>query len=243
MMKPLLSFVFICLPLSTWCQCSTALDISIGGFRTDLVYSADEPWLHQALNSPENSRAKSNIHASASYCTYINHHLYLKVGLQIAAMGHKYRNFTRLGYGSQFIESLVWRPVTTEVLQSINRLQFSENHLFIGVPFILGGSVGKKKLQPFIEVGAGPALYVRTRLRQSTNLGREHRVDNISIPEHNKFQIAGTLSLGLNYAIAKDLVLYAGPTVRYHFTPVLDAPVTWNLYGLGVSAGVRIKVT
>ena len=120
-------------------------------------------------------------------------------------------------------------------------INFITKHRYIELPLIVRYEMNTKKLNPFIELGLAPHLYVNTKYVSKTNLGNDSETRDFSemAMGFNKLQLAAVVSFGANFNVNEAIQIFAQPTLRYHINRMTDNPNSYRFYSVGIEFGMR----
>lgn len=182
-----------------------------------------------------NKRERSNLNSRIgfNFNQKLSENYFLKTGIRIARLGYSIKVPT---------EDLRWPSQINnpnDPGEDIGDAKFYYNYLFIEVPVTIRFEGKKKRFTPYIEAGFSPMW-----LLQYSSVTVKDSVTNVSFcqpynADFNNFQVAAILSFGFNYQYNETIQLFGQPTLRYHFTKLVEAPVSEFLYSAGLEFGFR----
>jgi len=189
------------------------------------------------LNYYEGDIPKLNWHSGLAFNFKLKQKLHLKLGIQYSAIGYKHENQTDINFGGQF-DGTENPPI---INSDVTEVQIIKDYQYINLPFLLRYELGgDKKIQPFIEFGLIPSVYLRTKSTQITNLERKVFYDNDTEFEgFNAFQLLGSGAFGIQYNLNENYQIMLMPNFRYHFSKLADAPINIRLFSGGLELGLR----
>jgi len=164
--------------------------------------------------------------------------LSLKSGLRIARIGYQDKKQTDLRWPSEVDINGDWTPDSSLPRE----LKQSREYWFLEIPVILRTEFGTKKWRPLIELGAAPMVYLTTKSKSITDIDTSVNFSRSASQNFNTIQVTGILSVGLSYMLSKGFQIYGQPTLRYHFTKLVDAPIKEHLYSYGIEFGFRTRI-
>lgn len=154
---------------------------------------------------------------------------FFKTGLRLASVGYVYKK-----------EDLTWGPNEPE---PINTVRISDDFWFIEIPLVVRFENAKNKFSPFLEIGISPSVYLSTLV--STKYDSEKTIGfrrGVQFHEINNFHLVSTFAFGANYNYSEKVQFFAQPTLRFHLTRLVKAPVNAYLYNAGLEMGVRWRL-
>ena len=212
----------------------------------DFIAGIDYSYRHISANSSElqiplildsrnkNERGKFNWRFGINYNHQLSNKIYLKTGLRLASVGYSLIDLDGVKYPNEHNGMGGHDPtIGGDPLSSVSLL---EDFLFVEVPIAARYEINTKKLAPFIELGLAPSYYIGTL--QTSILDSERTVDH-TVGNAQKLNFVGLISFGMNYNYSDTIQAFAQPTIRYHFTKLIDAKINENLYNAGIEIGVR----
>jgi hypothetical protein len=233
-MKTRLTLLVLAVPFLAFCQ-SSSVDISFSPVISDVTLKYGDPEIDEMLRRSE--VPKFNWIGAINYNKPLSQSLHLRLGIQVASMGNKSAKFEHidlLDKQSNWDGLFHFYPENPEL---VNRVQYSYSHRYLGTPVVLRYQFQARKLQPFVECGLIPSLYINSTWTQITNLDRQSI--GRSYVYYSRFQLAGTFSAGLQYSAHPRIHLFIQPTFRYHFTSVECDVIEQHMLSAGVEFGVR----
>ena len=121
-------------------------------------------------------------------------------------------------------------------------LQLSRDYWFIEIPVAARFEFSNKKFSPFIELGVSPSVYLTTRTKTVTDIGTDVTYQKGGTADYNNMHLVGFTSFGVNYSLNDKFQLFGQGIYRYHFTKLVDAPISEHLYNYGLEVGVRRRL-
>lgn len=121
----------------------------------------------------------------------------------------------------------------------LGELGLTYSYYFLEIPIAIRYEMGEKQLKPFIETGISPSIYLFNQNDNDFNDSELIGLGNAPSSNFNIGHIVGQFSLGLNYEPSSKIAFFAQPIFRYHFTPLVDAPIDEYIYNIGLELGIR----
>lgn len=233
--------IFLIIPAFTFGQFNQSFDFVTGleySYRS-LRLTLDEDIIEEVRETKNRIDSKQlNWRFGVNYNYRVTDKVVFKTGIRLASVGYKTEmEGLSWGIGQNGQEGPIPNAGSLD-------LQQTANQWFLQVPLVGRYEMGKRKLQPFFELGVSPALYVNTRgsiFSRSAN--KDVFQSSRKIDQLNEFHVIGLLSFGANYNINDNLQLFGQPAFRYHFTRLLDLMGgTENLLNYGIEVGIRRKL-
>ncbi|HRD80612.1 MAG TPA: hypothetical protein PLL53_07630 [Saprospiraceae bacterium] len=229
------------LPISVFGQINQSIDF-VGGIEYSfrhLTTSSQDIFVRRVLDDREAQEiGKLNWRVGFNYNRKISNNIFFKTGLRFASIGYKGEKITGISWGSEHDGMGGWilDPSLPHEFQLVYDYWFTE------IPMAGRFEINRKKLSPFFELGVAPSMYLTSRKKTVTDIGKESEVPNGDIQNFNRFHIVGFISFGLNYSLNDQFQLFGQPVFRYHFTPLADAPISEYLLNYGIEIGIRRKI-
>jgi hypothetical protein len=217
----------------------SSVDFIIGGeysFRI-LPQENSDPVIAAILASREQETGKYNFRMGLNYNQRLAKNIWLKSGFRIARVGYVTQNQTDLRWPSEFDPSTgEWTPDPNLPRE----FQEMTDYIWLEVPLIGRWEWSDGKWRPYLEAGLSPHFYLLTRNKEQTDISISVGVERDQTDELRLFSLVGSFALGVNYQINERWQLFGQPTLRYHFTPLMDdRPIDEHLYNYGIELGTR----
>lgn len=238
-MKQLIFLFTLSLPFFAQAQFKASADFVSG---IDYSYRRLNPDNSNSIISIAESRNKTEIprlgmRIGANLNFKLSSKLFLKTGLRYVSNGYSTKKRS-LQFESQY------DPVTGQIITDptlIQTIEYKTNYRFVEIPLSLRYVFRDKKFSYFVESGLGFANYINSFKIITTDLGKS---TNESKPDFfSAWNANAILSLGAQYAISKNVQLFAQPIFRYSLNPIALAPIDEHLYSLGLEAGIRCSLS
>ncbi len=233
-MKNLTLVLLLCLPFFAFTQSNTSIDLIAGvdySFRT--LQASDE--YQFILDSRQQEAGKLNTRFGFNFNKKVADRWYLKTGLRLAGVGYTLRKLTNLRWPNEQDGNGMYVPDPNLP----HEIRFTEDYWFLELPVMARFELGQKRWTPFVEAGVLPSVYLKTRIGQYTDVGNSATFVREDIPGFNNFQMAGSVSFGMNYNLNQQIQFFGQPVFRYYFTKLTDKPVKEHLYSAGMELGCR----
>lgn len=150
---------------------------------------------------------------------------------------------SKLGYNIKIQkESLLWPSQISnpnDEGEDIGDIKLYYNYLYAEIPVAIRYEGSKKRFTPYIEVGFTPMWLLQNSRHFITDSMTNVSFGPPNNAKFNRIQIAAILSFGYNYQFNETIQIFAQPTIRYHLTKLVDAPISEFLYSSGLEFGVR----
>lgn len=227
-------------PFWGWSQFNRSIDVMGSldyGYRT--ISTDAEEAITKLIVDKRNEKElpKLNWRIGVNFNQRLSNKFVLKTGLHLANDGYTTKK-KDLIYGSEFDEFGNYTPDPSLPRKS----HFVYNYWFAEIPLVGRFELNQKKFAPFVEAGILPSVYLTSRVRtvvddeSSTNF-----IDETDIG-YNRLHLSGNVAIGVNYSPNENIQLFGQPSLRYHFTSLVDAPIKEHLYSFGLELGLRKKI-
>ena len=228
-------------PYLAFSQFNSSIDLIIGmdySYR-NLNTSSNEGIVISILEKRDSAETgKLNGRLGFNFNKRLTNKLHLKTGIRLASIGYKGEKKTGLKWGSEHDGMGGWTPDPNLP----HEIQFIDDYWFIEIPIAGRYEFGERKLIPYIELGASPSFFLKTRTKTITDISTETRFHSEEPLPFNKFHLVGNVSFGANYLISENMQVFGQPIFRYHLTKLVDAPIKEYLYDYGIEIGIRRKI-
>lgn len=227
--------LIILFPLIGFSQSNSSIDIVTGieySYRNLSISNQNEILVRIMDNRNQVESGKLNWRFGFNYNQKLTKYLYFKTGLRLASIGHKGEKRTGLIWPSESEDGVF---VADPNLPSESQLIF--DNWFIEIPLAIRFQSNSKKLNPFVEIGASPSIYLTTKTKHRTDINSSNEFSRNN--DINKLQWVGFISLGANYNWNESIQFFGQPTIRYHLTKIAEGIIDENLYNFGIEVGVR----
>ncbi len=118
-----------------------------------------------------------------------------------------------------------------------HELQLVRDYLFFELPLMARFEMGNGKWGLFAEAGISPNLYYGRKVTTKTDLDTQSTIYRNEVSSPSKLNLSGNISLGLHYRASERVALFFQPIFRYHFSPLVDAPIREHLWGVKLQVG------
>lgn len=225
----------------TGTQANSSIDFMVGieyAYRHLKTSSTDNIIVGILENRDLKESGKFNWRMGVNYNRKLISKLFLKTGLRLASIGYKGEKRTGIRWPSEN-NGGIW--VLDPSLP--HEIQVVDNYWFLEIPVAARIEFSEKKWNPFFELGLAPSVYLTTKTKTITDIDTSINFLKNNHPGFNKVQLAGFVSMGLNYTLNEKLQLFGQPIIRYHLTKLVNAPIKENLFNYGMEIGIRKKLT
>jgi hypothetical protein len=241
-MQPKFSLVLILLlPIVGFSQASQSIDF-VGGmeysYRTLTTTSKDRNVLGNLEIRDSIERGKLNWRIGFNYNQKIGKKIFIKTGIRLASVGYQKEKRTGLRWPSEHDGMGGWSPDPNLP----HEIQTVLDYWFAEMPLAARFEMNKKKLSPFFELGISPSIFLATRVKSITDIGKDASFHKGGVYHFKKFHMVGVISLGLNYSVNEKFQIFGQPAFRYHFTKLVDAPIDEYLFNYGIEIGIRRSI-
>lgn len=233
--------LILIIPFLGFCQINQSIDFVSGieySYRNLATASQNEIMSVILESRDQTETGKLNWRIGFNYNQRLTNRIFLRTGLRIASVGYKGEKNTDLRWPSEHDGNGGW--VADPTLP--RELQLVYDYWFIEVPIVGRFEMNQKKISPFVELGILPSYYMTTRTTEKTDIGRNAQFDNGDVHNFNRVHFVGFLSFGMNYSLNDQLQFFGQPAFRYHFSKLVDAPISEHLLNFGVELGIRSKI-
>lgn len=241
-MKPKFIFTLMAiLPIAGYSQINQSIDFVSGveySYRMLTSSSEDRVVWSMLEDRDDQEIGKLNWRVGFNYNRKISKNIFLKTGLRFASIGYKGEKITGIRWGSEHDGMGGWilDPSLPHEFQLVYDYWFTE------IPMAGRFEINRKKLSPFFELGISPSIYLTSRKKTVTDIGKESEVPNGDVQDFNRLHVVGFISFGLNYSLNDTFQLFGQPVFRYHLTQLADAPISEYLLNYGIEIGIRRKI-
>lgn len=215
----------------------TANKILIGyNFSSDYNYRSlknndNKPFTDVVIES----RNKTEI-AKFGYTTGINllfncfKNWSLETGLQYSNNGYQTRK-----------QNLVFE-IPNETSPSTAKFIYS--YQYIGIPVKARYSFGKKNVRGFAAIGVLTNFLIneQTKIKLGYLNGKEETKTEQNNSDLQPISILPVVSVGIDYKICRKMHLVAEPTFRYSLSKLKIAPISENLWNIGLNVGLYYEI-
>lgn len=120
------------------------------------------------------------------------------------------------------------------------KAKFIYSYQYLGIPIRARFSFGKKNLRFISGIGVLTNFLVnaKTKIKYGYLSGREESKTESTKSNFKKINIVPAISFGVDYKICSNIHLMAEPTFRYSLLNTKDAPITENLWNMGLNIGL-----
>lgn len=240
-MGKVISFLILSFPFLAFGQTNSSVDFVTGmeySYRGLSTSSKDEIVIGIMENRNDKETGKLNWRAGFNYNRRLSNRFHLKTGIRLASVGYEGEKKTGLRYASEFVTPELWVPDPSLP----HEVQFIYDYWFVEIPLVGRFECTNKKIAPFLELGIAPAVYVTTRTKIVTDLGTDVSFNNgVDAFDFYRFHLVGIFSIGVSFSVSERMQLFGQPTLRYHLTQLVDAPIEEHLFNYGIEIGARRK--
>ena len=235
-----IQLLLVIIPSLTFGQMNSSIDFIFGiesSFRTLKNTSDDD--IVQSIIKGRNERELNNINwrFGFNYNKRLSPKFVLKTGIRLASVGYKDAKKIDLRWPSEIgPNGYMFDPSLP------HSLQLSRDYWFIEIPVAARFEFSNKKFSPFIELGVSPSVYLTTRTKTVTDIGTDVTYQKGGTADYNNMHLVGFTSFGVNYSLNEKFQLFGQGIYRYHFTKLVDAPISEHLYNYGLEVGVRRRL-
>lgn len=154
----------------------------------------------------------------------------LETGLQYSNNGYKTEN-QELSFGS---------PDETLPIKA----QFIYSYQYVGIPLKAKYIFGKNNLHFISSVGFMTNFLVneKAKIKYEYKNGREETKTESNNSDINKINILPVISVGVDYKLCKKMHLVVEPTYRYSLLKLKNAPISENLWNMGLNVGLYYEI-
>ncbi len=226
MKKLIILFIFIS-PQFIFAQSNSSIDIAIAinsSYRTLEITDRDE--FHATIFNDRQRFEKTKIKYAIGihYNKSLTENWILRSGLRYTQMGFESDYDTGLQWPSQQNGSGAHDPNLPSLEPQYGGEPY--DYAFVDFAILIRKHFSKKNWSPFFEAGIIPSYLM------SPN-------GNLLSSSINKFQLAGVLSVGVNYSFSNYQIFFQ-PAFRYHITNTVgNATIKEHLYAGGIEVGIR----
>ena len=173
-----------------------------------------------------------------NYNRKLSNRIFIKTGVRLANVGYKHQKVEGIRWPSEITpEGFMDDPTLPNIMQAFT------NYSFIEVPLALRYEFNSTKFSPFVEMGVSPSYYLTTRIKTVTEIdSKVETYRGFNASEFSNIHMVGVASVGTNYNLISTFQLFGQVAYRYHFTRLVEAPITEHLYNYGVELGVRMGI-
>ncbi len=120
-----------------------------------------------------------------------------------------------------------------------SKVKFIYSYQYFGIPIKARLSFGKKNIRfvSGVSVLTNFLINAKTKIKSSYLSGREENKTESTKSDFKKINILPAISFGVDYKICGNIHLTAEPTFRYSLLNTKSAPITENLWNMGVNVG------
>lgn len=224
------------IPIFGFSQINQSIDFISGieySYRNLTTSSEDEIVVGILENRDNKESGKLNWRIGFNYNLRLTNKIFFRTGLRLASIGYKGEKKT-----------LIWPSIPNGmggyIPPDVDEMQLVYDYWFTEIPIAGRYEINQGKLTPFFELGISPSIYMTTRTTSIINNKTDSDFQNDNI--FKKVHIVGFISFGLNYSFNDKFQIFGQPTLRYHVTKLVDAPIGEYLYNYGVEIGLRRKL-
>jgi len=173
--------------------------------------------------------AKFGYTTGLNICINITNFLRIGTGIQYSNKGYKTKN-----------RDLIWAQPDPSLP---TKSKFIYSYQYIGLPAEAEFIFGKSKIRFLSSLGVMTNFLLKVKqvniLEYSD--GKTNK-NSQSITDFNKIDISPMISFGIDYKINQKTHLIAEPTFRYGVIKTKDAPITENLWNVGLNIGFYYRL-
>jgi hypothetical protein len=127
---------------------------------------------------------------------------------------------------------------------SPSKVKFIYSYQYLGIPIKAKYFFGKKNIRFVSGVGVLTNFLVnaKTKIKSSYLSGREENKTELTKSNFKKINILPLISFGVDYKMCRNIHLMAEPTFRYSLINTKSAPITENLWNMGVNIGIYYDI-
>ncbi len=144
--------------------------------------------------------------------------------------------FSNNGYQTKK-QNLVFE-IPNETLPTTAKIIY--NYKYLGIPLKARYSFGKKNVRGTAAVGVLTNFLIneQTKIKLGYKDGREETKTEQNNSDLKKINFFSVISFGVDYKICRKMHLLAEPTFRYSLLKLKSAPVSENLWNMGLNIGL-----
>jgi len=207
---------------------SVAIMLSMDYSYRHLYANEDSEPAQLLLELGKEESWKMNYRFGFDYNQKLTNKVFLKSGLRFANFGF---------IGAKY-SGIKWSyPVGASSYSE--HLRNHINHHFIEIPIIGRYEFTENSISPFIELGVSSNIYLRSKRKQASESASTVRYTKSYVSEFKSVSFSTNIGMGLNYNFKNRLQFFGVVTHRYHLTKLLIAPLSQNLFQLGLELGIR----
>ena len=173
----------------------------------------------------DNEVAKFGYTTGLNFCFNFSQLVGFETGIQFSNKGYKTK-----------IQDLIYFPPSPS---SPTKSKTTFAYQYIGIPLKAKFSFGKSKVHFISSIGFMTNLLLN--VKQTNNFkysnGKTEKKTQSTTSGFKKVDISPIISVGLDYKLNNKIHLLAEPTFRYEIIKTKDAPVSENLWNVGLNAG------
>lgn len=211
-------------------------------FSPDLAYrmlsNKDETELSETMVNFRNKseQVKFGMTGDLSFSYWFRGRLGIQTGLSYSYRGYQSAK-TDLSFPSSIdpYYGFVYEPDSS----GRSEVRFLDDFHYLGLPILLNFRSGSSKWQLFSSAGIIPEFLLKSSSRAIYYYsdGNKEKESNTSTQWHDRINIVGSVSLGLEYHLSKDASLRFAPMLRFGLLPLSKTPIRTYLYNVGLQFG------